>query len=168
MSSSTPADQPTDARARLFAQFSSAKTTSDHAQQWDELWKQDFLPWDKGFPNPALVDLLTKRHQELPSSYSGQRKKALVPGCGKGYDVLLLAAFGYDAYGLEYSSVAVEACKKNEKEHGGKEVYEKRVDGGTVTWLHGDFWKDDWLEKVDGDKKFDLIYDYTVSLLLSP
>ena len=161
--STSPTDQPTDARARLLSHFSSAQTTSQHASKWDELWKDDFLPWDKGFPNPALVDLLTSRHQSLPPRSSNKRKKALVPGCGKGYDVLLLAAFGYDAYGLEYSSVAIEACKKNEEEVGGKDVYESRVEGGSVTWLSGDFWADDWFDNVDGDAEFDVIYDYTVS-----
>lgn len=38
--------------------------------------------------------------------------KALVPGCGKGYDVLLLSAFGYDATGLEISSKALEEARK--------------------------------------------------------
>lgn len=168
MSTTTTNDQPTDARQRLFSHFETAKSSTEHANRWDELWKQDFLPWDKGFPNPALVDLLTAKHQDLPRNFTGARKKALVPGCGKGYDVLLLAAFGYDAYGLEVSSTALEACKKNEKESEGKDVYEKRVEGGTVTWLLGDFWKDDYLKEVDGDDNFDLIYDYTFLSALHP
>jgi len=164
--SATPADQPTNARARLVSHFSTAETPSEHAQQWDDLWKQDFLPWDKGFPNPALVDLLTSKHQELPPNASSKRKRAFVPGCGKGYDVLLLAAFGYDACGLEYSSIAIEACKKNETAYAGKEIYRKRVDGGSITWLIGDFWSSDWLEATDGDATFDLIYDYTVVFIM--
>lgn len=77
---------------------------------------------------------------------------------------MLLAAFGYDAYGLEYSSTAIEACKKNEKEFRGKGVYEKKVEDGSVTWLSGDFWKDEWFENVEGDAKFEVIFDYTVSI----
>ena len=52
-----------------------------------------------------------------PIAQDGQRRKALVPGCGRGVDVLLLASFGYDAYGLECSATAVDACKKEEKEN---------------------------------------------------
>lgn len=89
-----------------------------------------------------------------------------MPGCGKGYDVLLLAAFGYDAYGLEVSSTALEACKKMEKECAGKGVYEEKIEGGNVTWLLGDFFGDGFLKDVrDGEQGFDLIYDYTVRLL---
>ena len=89
----------------------------------------------------------------------------MVPGCGKGYDVLLLSAFGYDAYGLEISSKALEAARQNEKEMDGKGVYETRegVEKGSVTWLSGDFFADDFLKDVKGEGSFDLIYDYTVS-----
>jgi methyl halide transferase len=161
---SNPTDLPTDARARLLSHFQSAKGTEEHGQKWDDLWKEGFLPWDKGFPNPALVDLLAERQDLFPSPKSG-RRKALVPGCGKGYDVLLLSAFGYDAYGLEISSNALEAARKNEKEMDGKGVYEtkKGVQKGAITWLSGDFFADGFLQDVEGERTFDLIYDYTVS-----
>lgn len=81
--------------------------------------------------------------------------------------MLLLSAFGYDAYGLEISSNALEAAKNNEKEMDGKGVYETRegLKRGRVTWLAGDFFKDEFLKDVEGEGTFDLIYDYTVSLL---
>ena len=161
---SGPSDQPTDARARLLSHFATAKGSSEHGQKWDDLWKEGFLPWDKGFPNPALVDLLSERQDLLlPPSKSG-RRKALVPGCGKGYDVLLLSAFGYDAYGLEISSNALQEARKVEKEMSGKGVYETRkgVGKGGITWLAGDFFADGFLKDVDGEGTFDLIYDYTV------
>lgn len=164
-------DQPTDARTRLLSHFTSANGTAEHGAKWDQLWKEGFLPWDKGSPNPALVDLLAERQDLLPapspaSGSGGKRKKALVPGCGKGYDVLLLAACGYDAYGLEISSNALEAARKTEKEMKGQGVYAKREGGdGSVTWLAGDFFGDEFLQDVEGGKGgFDLIYDYTVCL----
>ena len=88
-----------------------------------------------------------------------------MPGCGKGYDVLLLSAFGYDAYGLEISSRALDAARNTEKEMNGKGLYETRegVEKGGITWLAGDFFKDEFLKDVKVDGKFDLIYDYTVS-----
>jgi SAM-dependent methyltransferase len=162
----SPLDQPTDARARLLSHFQSAKGTTEHGQKWDDLWKEGFLPWDKGFPNPALVDLLTERQDLFPPPPKSGRRKALVPGCGKGYDVLLLSAFGYDAYGLEISSNALEAARRTEKEMDGKGDYEMRegVEKGRVTWLAGDFFADAFLKDVEGEGAFDLIYDYTVSL----
>ncbi|TVY52571.1 Thiocyanate methyltransferase, partial [Lachnellula suecica] len=103
-------DQPTDARARLLSHFTNVDT-AQHPSKWDELWKDDFLPWDKGFPNPALVDLLDERQGLFSPPPVRRKRKALVPGCGKGYDVLLLAAHGYDAYGLEYSTKALESAR---------------------------------------------------------
>lgn len=79
--------------------------------------------------------------------------------------MLLLSAFGYDAYGLEISSNALEAARNNEKDMDGKGIYETRkgVKKGRVTWLAGDFFEDGFLKDVDGEGSFDLIYDYTVS-----
>ncbi|KAL3424648.1 thiol methyltransferase [Phlyctema vagabunda] len=155
------ADQPTDARARLLSHFQ-GQEPSAHGQKWDELWIEGFLPWDKGFPSPALVDLLAER-QDLLGSSTGKKLKALVPGCGKGYDVLLLTAYGYDAYGLEISANAIDAAKKNEKEVEENAIYNPNdgVSKGKVTWLVGDFFNDEFLKDVDGDGGFDLIYDYT-------
>jgi SAM-dependent methyltransferase len=158
-------DRPTDARARLLSHFQSAQGTTEHGQKWDDLWKEGFLPWDKGFPNPALVDLLSESQDIFPLPTQSERRKALVPGCGKGYDVLLLSAFGYDAYGLEISSNALEAARNNEKDMDGKGIYETRkgVKKGMITWLSGDFFEDGFLKDVEGEGSFDLIYDYTVS-----
>ncbi|KAF1837646.1 hypothetical protein BDW02DRAFT_595317 [Decorospora gaudefroyi] len=123
---------------RLRTHFSSGPENT-HNNRWDELWREaSFLPWDRTHANPALIDLLTTRTQPLASSdpnpslgapapssaspgYStlpsaltldGKRRRVLVPGCGKGYDVALFAAHGYDAYGLEVSVHAAEAARK--------------------------------------------------------
>lgn len=156
---STP-DQPTDARAKLHSHFQGDSAL--HNQKWEALWKEDFLPWDKGFPSPALVDLLASR-QDLFKTPPGRRKKALVPGCGKGYDVLLLSAYGYDAYGLDVSETALEAAKETERKMRGDEMYEiQGVEKGSVNWIVGDFFTDEFLKGVEGEGTFDLIYDYTV------
>jgi SAM-dependent methyltransferase len=158
----TEPDRPTDARSRLLSHFS--VDTTLHPQKWDDLYAENFLPWDKGFPNPALVDLLSERSDNLlPRPSEGKKLLALVPGCGKGYDVLLLKAFGYEAYGLESSKRALEGARKVEREMGGEEVYRDRGGGeGSVKWIEGNFFEDGFLEGVEGEGKFDLIYDYTV------
>ena len=155
-------DQPTDARSRLSNHFSST-APSEHGPKWDALWVEGFVPWDKGSPNPALIDLLSERQDLFPSLSKG-RKKALVPGCGRGYDVLLLSAFGYDAYGLEVSKKALEGCRAEQGEKDGKGIYETRegVEKGNIEWLSGDFFKSDFLKDFEGEGTFDLIYDYTV------
>lgn len=161
------ADQPTDARTRLMATFT--MPPSEHGRGWDKLWKEgDFLPWDKGTPNPALVDLLNDRRDLIGSPLVGEgdikrRKRALVPGCGRGYDVLLLASYGYDAYGLEISESAVQSCEDEKRTNGTKyTIKDETVGAGEAKFIMGDFFAEDWVKEVGGSGQFELIYDYTV------
>jgi methyl halide transferase len=161
---SPPNDQVTDARSRLKAHFTGADLSA-HPSKWDDLWKEGFVPWDKGFPSPALVDLLSERGDLFPAKQG--RKKALVPGCGKGYDVLLLSSWGYDAYGLDVSEKALEGARQTQKEAEDGDIYKTKegVQKGSVTWLSGDFFKNEFLKDVEGEPSFDFIYDYTVCFL---
>ncbi|KFZ18339.1 hypothetical protein V502_04135 [Pseudogymnoascus sp. VKM F-4520 (FW-2644)] len=166
-----------DARERLRQHFLNAEE-SDHPGKWDDLYRAGFIPWDKGLPSAPLAEALARRDliSEPAVAVSGagkQRKRALVPGCGKGYDVLLLAAFGYDAYGLETSELALKGAKETEEKHGGDEVYRVRdesVGKGKVTWIAGDFFKDDWAKSLgEGfDGTFDVLFDYTFLSALPP
>ena len=162
------AQAPTDDRAKLQAHFAGDK--SDHTERWSKLWdKGDFLPFDRGLPNPALEDTLKNQLEILKSCFRDnsqggrRRKRALVPGCGRGYDVLLLASFGYDAYGLEVSETAVKKCMEEQKANGHKYSPKEGSDGGgRISFVHGDFFGDDWVKHVEGGGIFELIYDYTV------
>lgn len=160
-----PNINPKDVQAQL------AKYQGDkYVEGWANLWnKGDNLPWDRGFPNPALEDILVQQAATIggPIAPDGQRRKALVPGCGRGVDVLLLASFGFDAYGLECSSAAVEACKKEEKKnHSRYGVRDEKIGKGKVTFVHGDFFDDAWLKEIGVPQNgFDVIYDYTVCIL---
>jgi hypothetical protein len=145
-----------------------------YIEGWASLWdKGDNLPWDRGFPNPALDDTLVQRAGIIggPIAQDGQRRKALVPGCGRGVDVLLLASFGYDAYGLECSATAVDACKKEKEEkenHSWYRVRDEKVGKGKVTFVQGDFFDDTWLKEIGVPRNgFDIIYDYTVCILMA-
>lgn len=168
------ADKPTDARTRLLAHFSG--DTAAHSDRWSELWdKGDFLPWDRGTPNPALEDVLAHRQDLIGDRFARggeggkRRKKALVPGCGRGYDVLLLASFGYDVYGLDLSESAVQMCRREQDTNGHKyPVRDVNVGGaGKITFLTGDFFGDAWSSNIDGGPVFELIYDYTVDAAAS-
>ena len=162
------ADKPLDDRARLLAHF--AVDTAEHKDRWADLWDRgDFLPFDRGTANPALEDVLADRQDLIGGCYvtdahgRRRRRKALVPGCGRGYDVLLLASFGYDCYGLEISDSAVRMCRREQEVNGHKyPVREASQGAGKVTFLVGDFFGDSWASHVDGGPTFELIYDYTV------
>lgn len=156
-----------DARAKLMAHF---RGRESEPGAWDELWKDNsFLPWDRQIPNPALVDILNDRTDLTGGSFDGKRrKKALVPGCGKGYDCLLLASHGFDAYGLEGSKYAIEEAMKWQEEHEKDyQVQNEAAGRGQVKFVYGNFFKNDWEREITGLRDgaqggFDLIYDYTV------
>lgn len=157
---------PKDVQA-YFAQYQGDK----YVEGWSSLWdKGDDLPWDRGCPNPALEDTLIQRAGTIggPLAQDGQRRKALVPGCGRGFDVLLLASFGYDAYGLECSAAAVDACNKEQQENSGSyPVRDDKVGQGKAIFVQGDFFDDAWLKEVGIPRNgFDVVYDYTVRCLL--
>lgn len=152
------------------------KGGKDYHDGWEAMWQAgDFLPWDRMVPSPALSDTLDNHthvvgtaNLVLPDG-SSRRKRALVPGCGRGVDVMLLQAYGYDVVGLEYSPTAVEACKQYAKETENEELYKTRdakLCKGSRVFVQGDFYADDWLERAGISEKegvFELIYDYTVS-----
>ena len=155
-----------DARARLLQHFS--HSTEKHPALWDDLWiKGTFLPWDKGIPNPALIDILVQKVNLIGASSAENRKKALVPGCGRGYDALVLASFGYDAVGLEYSATAVAAAKAEHEKTEAQNSYpvvNEQVGKGKVEFVQGDFFDEQWVKEVGAEGGFDLIYDYTVGV----
>ncbi|ODH26282.1 hypothetical protein ACO22_04703 [Paracoccidioides brasiliensis] len=175
--------QPSLNQPKLSEHFSKFQP-DNQADAWDELWKKETTPWDRGEYNPALEDALLQRQGYLGNALrsdkevlgSGEesngkkRKKALVPGCGRGFDVFLLAGFGYDAYGLEYSDTAVGICREEAAKVGDNlPVRDEQIGKGKVTFIQGDFFQNDWLEKIGvGWGGFDLIYDYTFFCALNP
>ncbi|KAH7025870.1 S-adenosyl-L-methionine-dependent methyltransferase [Microdochium trichocladiopsis] len=114
-----------------------------------------------------------------------RRPKALVPGCGRGYDVLLLGSLGYDVVGLDLSPIGIQRAREHAERSQKDGTYPVKLAGGVVQhaspepgsfqFVEGDFFKDDWLEQVSGgggggekDVKFDLIFDYTFGCALPP
>jgi methyl halide transferase len=95
----------------------------------------------------------------------------LLKGCGKGHDAIMLALHGFDAWGLEISETAVSTAERYASEQMNSPSPENfasvelgsSIDPGSVRFINGDFFKQDWEMKLpDETKKFDLIYDYTV------
>ena len=139
------------------------------ANGWNEMWQKKVTPWDRGTPNPAFADTL-EAHSQYFGPSGGVGKRALVPGCGRGYDVFLLAAHGYDAFGLDSSPLAIESARALV----GAEDFEQRYplrDGvdsrGTASFVKADFFANDFFAETEGGK-FDLIYDYTFLCALPP
>ncbi|KAG8625305.1 hypothetical protein KVT40_007056 [Elsinoe batatas] len=180
---------PPDDRTRLRNHFQTDPTDSS---RWDDLWNQSYTPWDRGLPNPALSDLLASRHPALnppviapkdpvnPAHQKIRRPRALVPGCGKGYDVFLFASWGFDAFGVEVSGKAAEVARQEQVRVGDAEEYktkDEKMGRGEARILQGDFFEDEWWKESSeglkqsgfGEKEgFDIIYDYTFFCALPP
>ncbi|RCI09309.1 hypothetical protein L249_1557 [Ophiocordyceps polyrhachis-furcata BCC 54312] len=126
-------------------------------------------------PSLALADLLADRTDLIPRAPipSPRRATALVAGCGRGYDALLLASFGYDVWAVDDDGDRIEKERARLLARGRRLCPPVREDVGcgSVTWLVADFLADDWsrgLGSDDGPGRFDLIYDYTLLCALSP
>ncbi|RWA15060.1 hypothetical protein EKO27_g34 [Xylaria grammica] len=139
----------------------------EHSSRWTKCWEDKWTPWDRGGPSMALYDLLKENPSgAIPLPSEGSPKTCLVPGCGRGYDVLLLSSFGYDVYGLDVSSQALDAAKANAEKALAEELYKTEASKrGAVNWTCQDFFAEDWKD-VQGP--FDLIFDYTFFCALPP
>ena len=156
---------------------------SSHASRWASLYRDGFHPWDRDGPSVALGDLLDQRTDLLPQAQDHDqrgnlirdetgavpRRTALVPGCGRGHDVLLLSSFGYDVVGLDCSEEALALAEENRAaaEAEGKYKPVEGLERGSIKWVAGDFFADTWSKGLgtDGSGNFDLIFDYTVRLI---
>lgn len=175
--------QADEAREKLRQHF---LTLSDEQQLkgWDDMWKQQVTPWDRGRPNPALVDALAADKDRISittpfktnQNEEKVRKTAFVPGCGRGPDVLLFASYGFDAYGLDASETAIEAARELARQQDKNQdfpVLDSQNGRGETNFIYADFFSNDYLPKVGGapdssEGPFDIIYDYTFLCALPP
>ena len=147
---------------------------------WNVMWEQQITPWDNSQPNPALIEALEQKPYLTQSPFTEDkktRKKVLVPGCGGGYDVHLFASYGFDAYGLDASEIAIQKAEQHSREQSQEQKYKlqnPQHGRGAARFLRADFFKDDFLAEThaegehEGEKKFDVIYDYTFLCALPP
>ncbi|KAI0099547.1 S-adenosyl-L-methionine-dependent methyltransferase [Hypoxylon sp. NC0597] len=162
---------------RLISHFVN-RARDNQSSGWVELWEtgQNHF-WDRGRPSPALIDWVESRPDILPS-HPGRRLTALVPGCGKGYDVVMLALHGFNTYGLDVSRKGIETAESYAAtELREPSAYNFASEGswlensaGGLKFIEGDFFKTDWEKEIgiDGFQGFDLIYDYTFLCALAP
>ncbi|KAL3488602.1 S-adenosyl-L-methionine-dependent methyltransferase [Aspergillus germanicus] len=179
-----PVQAPT--KGRLISHFEN-REIPDHGKAWSDLWDSGESDlWDRGLPSPALIDLIEEYDRTLfcpfrttESGESKGRKRVLVPGCGRGYDVIALSLHGFDAYGLEISSTAVSEAqalaqtelaspsaenfgahttKSTTALHGGG-ADNLSLSPGTPRFLQGDFFDSSWSDALGF--RFDVVYDYT-------
>ena len=119
--------------------------------------------WNKGIAPGQLFDatlpspLLSKFIEENRIPFG----RALVPGCGRGYDVTALATSDRYVLGLDIADKAVEAAKERRDSLSSDQcACKENADFQTTSFFE--------LDVSDPNQKFDFIYDYTFLCALDP
>ncbi|KAG8218361.1 S-adenosyl-L-methionine-dependent methyltransferase [Butyriboletus roseoflavus] len=121
---------------------------------WDNAWKVGVTPWDSGDVQPALCNLIMSNELDLPKN-----GRALIPGCGKGYDATFIASqLGLDVLAIDLSSTAIQAARDR------FDTSSSRVPDAKVSFEVADF----FAFSVPDDQRFTLIYDYTFFVAIPP
>ena len=69
---------------------------------WNEKYLQKDTPWDRGEPSPSLLEWISRRE---PCS-------VIVPGCGRGHEVVSLAKNGFDVTALDLAPQALAQLRE--------------------------------------------------------
>jgi SAM-dependent methyltransferase len=77
--------------------------------QWNDRYTSGVPHWDPGRPQPAFLDLVTT---------GAVRGRVLDAGCGSGEHVLLCAAHGLDATGIDLAPAAIRLAERKAAERG--------------------------------------------------
>lgn len=74
---------------------------------WEQHYRDEHTPWDKGEPAPPLVDWLAAHPGEMTG-------RVLAPGCGLGHDVRAIAGAdpAAELVGLDISPTAVKLARE--------------------------------------------------------
>ncbi|KAJ3678122.1 hypothetical protein LUZ60_001925 [Juncus effusus] len=126
-------------------QLREVMTSAHPSDGWEKSWEEGIVPWDLGKPTPVLVRLV--QANSLPKG------RALVPGCGTGYDVVALASSERYVVGLDISLTAVKKAQQWSASFANKDQF---------AFLAEDFFK--W----NPEELFDLIFDYTFFCAIEP
>ncbi|RQO53616.1 thiopurine S-methyltransferase [Paucibacter sp. KBW04] len=75
-------------------------------QFWQEKFTSGQTPWDRGSAHPQL-------QLWLAAGLIPPQAQVLVPGCGRGHELVALGQAGIAALGLDYTPAAVELARAN-------------------------------------------------------
>lgn len=75
---------------------------------WEQRYQEGTTRWDIGQAAPPFVSLLN-------SSPSLPIGRSAVLGCGRGYDALLFASYGFDVVGFDFAPSAIAAAQLQAK-----------------------------------------------------
>lgn len=111
--------------------------------EWEYRYQQGQTGWDRGEVSPNLLYWL-ERELLKPC-------RILIPGCGNGYEVLILAEKGFDVVAIDIAATPIENLRKALK---GKELSVELIQTNFFTW--------------EFKKTFDAIYEQTSLCAVTP
>ena len=76
---------------------------NEYETDWEQLYRDEFTPWDTGQPDSHLIDLV--------SEYPLKPCTALDIGCGTGESSIWLARHGFKVTGVDLSKTAIGLAK---------------------------------------------------------
>ncbi|MBW0471656.1 hypothetical protein O181_011371 [Austropuccinia psidii MF-1] len=144
---------PLDCYRALMA--SASLPGADPSAGWQDAWEAGIIPWDKGQVQHALEELFTENGAEWGFE-SVRLGRALVPGCGRGYDVLFLTRRVKECWGIDVSRKAIEMAKA---------WAEAQADTEDCVFS---FHVEDFFKFAIPPGSFDLAYDYSFFCAISP
>ena len=92
--------------------------------RWAAFWEKEFPPWfDLGLPSPALESLLEEQSsspgntkREIGKITTIPNGRALVPGCGRGFDATALATEDRYVIGCDIVPLAIQSANQRLEE----------------------------------------------------
>lgn len=138
------------------AEVPSSVDWGTYHRRWNDIWDAGLSPgegFDATKSSPALIDAIESGRVDVKG------KRAFVPGCGRGYDVITLAQAGASSsVGLDYSNRAVEDARQY--------TSSQRLPTDVTARLRID--QGDFFSYSDPAGPFDVGYDYTFLCALHP
>lgn len=79
------------------------KLDSATPEFWDVRYRADYTPWDAGGVPQNVREFVAQQQTPL---------RALVPGCGAGYEIACFADAGWDVLGIDFSATALDVARR--------------------------------------------------------
>ncbi len=110
---------------------------------WERRYLDDDIPWDRGDVSPALEHWLG--NGAVPPC------RILIPGCGRGHEVVELARRGFEVVGVDVAPAAVAELQQRLRDLGAEADV---VCADLLNWIP--------------EQKFDAIYEQTCLCAIAP
>ncbi len=124
--------------------------TVSNSEYWQRRYCEQQDGWDLGKPAPPLAFFFESAHMPMAPA------RAVVPGCGRGYEVLRLAKLGYHAVGVDFADAAIDAAR------GAAETQQFE----TATFVHTDFFH--FAAQPENQESFDIAVEHTCYCAIDP